>query len=96
AWVAWGHRRAHRGANAPEAGVVETAVGDGLDSKLSRLENTLAQRDFLYLLVIVSFIDMVYEFLWAAAIGGSLFFAIMMHLRRVNRNEQARQPHPAR
>ena len=96
AWVAWGHRRAHRGANAPEAGVVETAVGDGLDSKLSRLEDTLAQRDFLYLLVIVSFIDMVYEFLWAAAIGGSLFFAIMMHLRRVNRNEQARQPHPAR
>ncbi len=98
AWTAWGHRRARRAAQVrgPEAGVVEEAAGDGFESKLSRLENALAQRDFIYLLVVLAFIDMVYEFLWAAAIGGCLYFAIMLYIRRVNQNEQARQPHPAR
>lgn len=98
AWTAWGHRRARRGESArgPEAGVVEEASGDGFDTKLSRLENSLAQRDFIYLLVVLAFVDMVYEFLWAAAVGGCLYFAIMLYLRRINQNEQARQPHPAR
>ena len=95
AWTAWKHRLARRNAHGPEAGVVDQPEGDGFESKLSRLENALAQRDFIYLLVLLAFVDMVYEFLWAAAIGGSLFFAIMLFLRRVNHNEQARQPHPA-
>jgi phosphatidylglycerophosphate synthase len=95
AWTAWKHRLARRNAQGPEAGVVDQLEGDGFESKLSRLENALAQRDFIYLLVLLAFVDMVYEFLWAAAIGGSLFFAIMLFLRRVNHNEQARQPHPA-
>lgn len=92
AWTAWQHRRAHRG----DSRVVDQAAGDGLNSKLSRLENALAQRDFIYLLVLLAFIDRVYEFLWAAAIGGTLYFAIMLYLRRVNHNDQDRQPHPAR
>jgi len=98
AWTAWRHRRARRasGAKGPEAGVTEEVNGDGLDTKLSRLENALAQRDFIYLLVLLAFLDCVYEFLWAAAIGGLLYFAIMLYLRRVNQHEQARQPHPAR
>lgn len=98
AWIAWGHRRAHRAeqTRAPEAGVVDEIAGDDFESKLSRLENALAQRDFIYLLVVLAFVDMVYEFLWAAAIGGSLYFIVMLYLRRVNQNEQARQPHPAR
>jgi phosphatidylglycerophosphate synthase len=97
AWVAWQHRRARRdGRSGPEAGVVEQAAGDGFESKLSRIENALAQRDFIYLLVLLAFVDMVYEFLWAAAIGGSLYFIVMLYLRRINQNEQARQPHPAR
>jgi hypothetical protein len=51
---------------------------------------------FMYaLLVLLAFVDMVYEFLWAAAVGGCLYFAVMMYLRGVNHNEQARQPHPA-
>jgi len=91
AWTAWQHRRAHRG----DARVVDQPEGDGLESKLSRLENTLAQRDFIYLLVLLAFVDRVYEFLWAASIGGVLYFAIMLYLRRVNQNEQARQPYPA-
>jgi hypothetical protein len=80
----------------PEAGVTEEAAGGGLESKLSRLENTLAQRDFIYLLVVLAAVDCVYEFLWAAAIGGLLYFGIMLYLRRVNEHEQARQPYPAR
>ena len=98
AWTAWGHRRARRTevSRGPEAGVVDESVGTGFESKLSRLENALAQRDFIYLLVVLAFVDMVYEFLWAAAIGGCLYFAIMLYIRRVNQNEQARQPYPAR
>lgn len=98
AWTAWTHRRARRaaGAQGPEAGVTDEIAGEGLDTTLSRVENALAQRDFIYLLVVLAFVDMVYEFLWAAAIGGVLYFAIMLYLRRVHNNEQARQPHPAR
>ena len=96
AFTAWKHRIARRAERGPETGVVDQLDGDGLESKLSRLENALAQRDFIYLLVLLAFVDMVYEFLWAAAVGGSLFFMIMLYLRRVNHNEQARQPYPAR
>lgn len=98
AWTAWRHRLKRRATDAtpgPESGVTDEAAGNGLDSKLSRLENALAQRDFIYLLVVLALVDCVYEFLWAAAIGGLLYFAIMLHLRRVNQHEQARQPHPA-
>jgi phosphatidylglycerophosphate synthase len=98
AWTAWKHRLARRraGATGPEAGVTDERAGAGIKSRLSRLENALAQRDFIYLLVLLAFVDCVYEFLWAAAIGNLLFFAIMQYLRRVNENEQAQQPHPAR
>ena len=98
AWTAWQHRLRQRAASpvpAAEAGVTAVAPGDGIESKLSRLENSLAQRDFIYLLVLLALVDCVYEFLWAAAIGGLLYFAIMLYLRRINDHEQARQPHPA-
>ena len=98
--TAWQHRRRRRAASpihvlVPEAGVIEAGAGDGFETKLARLENALAQRDFIYLLVLLAMVDCVYEFLWAAAIGGLLYFGIMLYLRRVNENEQARQPHPA-
>jgi hypothetical protein len=98
AWIAWGHRRARRAESArgPEAGVVDEPAGDGIETRLSRIENALAQRDFIYLLIALAFVDMVYEFLWAAAIGGSFYFIIMLYIRRVNINEQSRRPHPAR
>lgn len=98
ALMAWRHRRARRaaGATGPEAGVTEQREGGAMASRLSRLENALAQRDFIYLLVVLAFLDRTYEFLWAAAIGGLLFFGVMLYLRRDNDNEQARQPHPAR
>jgi phosphatidylglycerophosphate synthase len=97
--AAWQHRRRRRAASpipVAEAGVTEEAAGGGLETKLSRLENTLAQRDFIYLLVLLALVDCVYEFLWAAAIGGLLYFGIMLYLRRINEHEQPRQPHPVR
>jgi phosphatidylglycerophosphate synthase len=98
AWTAWLHRRARRraGALGPETGVIDERGGDGLRSRLSRLENSLAQRDFIYLLVLLALVDCVYEFLWAAAIGGLLYFGIMLFLRRANDDEHSQQPHPAR
>ena len=99
AWAAWKHRLRRRAASpvpAPETGVTEEAEGGGFESKLSRLENALAQRDFIYLLVLLAAVDCVYEFLWAAAVGGLLFFGIMLYLRRVNEHDQAPQPHPGR
>jgi phosphatidylglycerophosphate synthase len=94
--AAWQHRRRRRSSSVPaaESGVTDETAGDGLASKLSRLENALAQRDFIYLLVLLATVDCVYEFLWAAAIGGLLYFGVMLYLRRVNENDQARQPHP--
>lgn len=95
AWTAWGHRlRRRAAASGPEAGVAEVPAG-AFDAKLAKVENALAQRDFIYLLVILALIERVYEFLWASAVGGVVYFAIMLYLRRVNEHEQA-QPHPAR
>ena len=94
AYFAWRHRRARRAAGRSTAGVTEEVAGPSLDGWLSRLENALAQRDFIYLLVLLAFVDRAYEFLWAAAVGGLLYFAIMLYLRRDH--DQTRQPHPAR
>ncbi len=101
ATTAWQHRVSRRAVNkamAPEAGVTEAIAGNTLDSKLARLENSLAQRDFIYLLIVLAAVDFVYQFLWAAAVGGLVYFAIMLYLRRrrVHENEQAQQPYPAR
>ncbi|MDE2511928.1 MAG: CDP-alcohol phosphatidyltransferase family protein [Elusimicrobia bacterium] len=98
AGAAWQHRRRLRAASpmpVAEAGVTDETGVVGFESKLARLENALAQRDFIYLLVLLALVDCVYEFLWAAAVGGLLYFGIMLYLRRTNDHEQARQPHPA-
>jgi phosphatidylglycerophosphate synthase len=46
--------------------------------RLSRLENILAQRDFIYLLMIMAYWRATYYFLWAGAIGAPLFFLGML------------------
>lgn len=94
--VAWRRRVARRRAGRSASGVTDEPAGGGLDNKLARLENSLAQRDFIYLLVLLAFVDRIYEFLWAAAVGGALYFAIMLYLRRDNEHEQQPRPHPAR
>ncbi len=60
---------------------------------LTRIEQILAARDFIYLLLLLAYIDRVYEFLWATAVGSIIFFG--MTLYSGGHNEQASQPHPA-
>ena len=98
AWMAWQHRLSLRrtGAVGPEAGVTAQVAGGGTLAALSRLENALAQRDFIYLLILLAYAGFLYEFLWAGAVGSLLYFGIMLYLRRVRENEQAPQLHPAR
>ena len=52
----------------------------GLGRRLKELEVTLAQRDFIYVLVICAFVDRLEEFLWAAACGAPLFLFILIYL----------------
>lgn len=66
-------------------------VGSGPFAKLA---HALAARDFIYLLLVLAYIDRTYEFLWASAVGSMLFFGLMMSLG--GRNEQASQPYSPR
>jgi phosphatidylglycerophosphate synthase len=70
------------------------ALEEGIQSTLSKIENILAARDFIYLLLVLAYISRLYEFLWATAVGSLLFFGMMLYLRGA-KNEQASQPHPA-
>ncbi len=73
----------------------EAAAPAGLTSALTRVEDFLAARDFIYLLLVLAYIDRLYEFMWATAVGSLLFFAMTLYLQRGN-NEQRSQPYPAR
>ncbi|MBI3551199.1 MAG: CDP-alcohol phosphatidyltransferase family protein [Elusimicrobia bacterium] len=73
----------------------DPSAGAGIQSTLTKIENMLAARDFIYLLLLLAYIDRLYEFLWATAVGSLLFFAMMLYLRGDN-DEQASQPHPPR
>lgn len=42
----------------------------------------LAQRDFIYLLAAMAYLDLLYYFLWAGAVGAPLFLIIMISERR--------------
>ncbi|MBI5625284.1 MAG: CDP-alcohol phosphatidyltransferase family protein [Elusimicrobia bacterium] len=67
----WHRLRERRRGPSPE----ETAAEGSL---LSRIETFLAQRDFIYLLVAMSLLDLTYHFLWAGAVGAPLFLAMML------------------
>ena len=45
---------------------------------LQRIESFLAQRDFIYLLLILASWNLTHMFLWAGAIGAPLFFIFML------------------
>ncbi|MBI5209506.1 MAG: CDP-alcohol phosphatidyltransferase family protein [Elusimicrobia bacterium] len=47
-------------------------------SLLARLETFLEQRDFIYLLLAMTFFNLTYYFLWAGAVGAPLFFVLML------------------
>lgn len=67
----------------------------GIVPALTRIQHILAARDFIYLLVLLAFLDRLYEFMWATAVGSLLFFFMMVYLGRKH-DEQANQPHPPR
>lgn len=71
-------------------------AGSGLCARLLRMEEWLAQRDFIYLLLVLAYLGRTYEFLWAGAIGSLLFFVMTLFLGRVQHHEQTIDPHPAR
>lgn len=56
-----------------------TGKNDG--TALSKLETMLAQRDFIYALIVLAYFGLTYQFLWAAGIGSVLFFFLMLYLR---------------
>ncbi|MDD5630108.1 MAG: CDP-alcohol phosphatidyltransferase family protein, partial [Elusimicrobia bacterium] len=68
------------------------------DSLLARVETALEQRDFIYVLLVLAYFNpelgCTYAFMWAGAVGVTLFFAMTLYLGRINR-EQAFQPHRA-
>ena len=66
-------------------GRMPLAEEGGSQSMLSRLEALLAQRDFIYLLLIMAYWHMTYYFLWAGAVGAPLFLIVML---------AAGKPHP--
>ena len=70
------------------------AGNEGLIPLLTRIENVLAARDFIYLLVLLAYMDRLYEFMWATAVGSLLFFFMLLYLGRKH-NEQTKPSHPA-
>lgn len=78
AWLAYKKRVAQR-QNPNPAPVRQTDI----TKNLSALEDSLAARDFIYLLVVLAAINLVYPFLWAAAIGSAVFFFMTLYLRRI-------------
>lgn len=49
----------------------------------------LAQRDFIYLLAAMAYLDLLYYFLWAGAVGAPLFLIIMISVRRPHEQVKA-------
>lgn len=52
------------------------------EKRLAALEDTLAQRDFIYLLVGLAALGRLEWFLWASAVGSVVFLGILLWLRR--------------
>jgi len=75
---------------AKETPETETGGKNPIISTLARLENILAQRDFIYLLLFLASIHRTYEFLWAGAVGSLLFFVMMLYLGRTNHEQVSR------
>jgi len=65
----------------------------GFGARLKNLEMYLAQRDFIYVLLLCAAIDRLEEFLWAAAFGAPLFLVILIYLAR-HPSGKVSQPRP--
>jgi phosphatidylglycerophosphate synthase len=78
--------------------LVEPAAAPSAGSLLARVETILEQRDFIYVLLILAYFNpdlcCTYCFMWAGAVGVTLFFAMTLYIGRLNR-EQELQPNRA-
>ncbi|HVE12502.1 MAG TPA: hypothetical protein VNI01_03835, partial [Elusimicrobiota bacterium] len=86
------HYSSERAARKPSGplfdGIADLAHPEA-NGKLAKLETMLAQRDFIYLLVVLAAVDRLEEFLWAAGVGTPLFFVILLYLKK---SDARRQP----
>lgn len=86
ATLAYSHskRKAATGNSGPFFnGVADVSAGAALTEKrLAAVEDALAQRDFVYLLVLSAALGRSEWFLWAAAVGSPIFLAILLWLHR--------------
>jgi phosphatidylglycerophosphate synthase len=92
--LAYSHSKAKAAARAAAApaggaagpffsGVADPGPGAAAgERRLAAFEDTLAQRDFVYLLVALAAAGRLPWFLWASAVGSPLFLAVLLWLRR--------------
>lgn len=88
--LAYSHSRrkasAQAGAGPFFSGVADVAPGAArAERRLAALEDTLAQRDFIYALVVLAALGKTEWFLWASAVGSPLFLAVLLWLQRPRR-----------
>ncbi|MDE2292159.1 MAG: hypothetical protein KGL53_08760, partial [Elusimicrobia bacterium] len=85
AGLAYAHSRRKARARAAGpffSGVAEVrAEAEGARRRLAALEDTLAQRDFIYALVALAAFGRLSWFLWAAAVGSPLFLLVLVWLQ---------------
>lgn len=76
-------KRKARAAGPFFSGMTEvSANAAGGEKRLAALEDTLAQRDFIYLLVLLAAAGRLSWFLWASAVGSPIFLGGLLWLRR--------------
>ena len=80
---------------AAAAAAAVQAQATGVVPTLTKIENMLAARDFIYLLVLLAYLNRLYEFMWATAVGSLLFFFMSLYLGG-KKSEQVHQPDPPR
>ncbi|MEK7657349.1 MAG: CDP-alcohol phosphatidyltransferase family protein [Elusimicrobiota bacterium] len=90
AWLVYSRAAAKpRHAESPFFNGLEVAGAESLSTPqrlLSRLEDALARRDFVYILVAAALAGRLDLFLWAAGIGAPLFLAALVYLIRKGRD----------
>lgn len=64
-------------------------AASGMSRRLQKLEVLLAQRDFIYLLVLCSMFNHEEDFLWAAGLGAPLYLLIMVYIYRQSKRAAA-------
>jgi phosphatidylglycerophosphate synthase len=98
AWDVYRHRAAHAEPGRPlfdglgEQLASESSAASPALRRLAALEDALARRDFVYLLILLAWIDYPEAFLWAAGIGTPLFLWALIYLRHAGEGRTLSAP----